>query len=38
MQELKALLLNRLAEAESGGVDERSIIEIAGDDESYLLT
>lgn len=30
-QELKALLLDRLAEAECGGVDERSIVEIAGD-------
>lgn len=34
MQELKALLLNRLAEAERGEVDERSIIEIARDDKA----
>lgn len=30
-QELKALLVDRLAEAERGGADERSIVEIAGD-------
>ncbi len=29
MQELKALLLERLAEAERGEVDERSMVEIA---------
>ena len=31
MQELKSLLLTRLAEADRGEVDERSITEIAGD-------